>query len=44
VEKMDEGERWVNVGGRKDFLVGTGDRVIIETAGGGGWGFPGGNR
>lgn len=34
------GDRWVNIGGRKDFRVKTGDRVIIETAGGGGWGAP----
>lgn len=39
VEKtVDGGERLVNIGGRKDFLVKEGDRVIIETPGGGGWG------
>lgn len=38
VEKNGEGERWVNIGGRKDFRVEAGDRVIIETPGGGGWG------
>ena len=32
------GERWVNIGGREDFKVQTGDRVVIETPGGGGWG------
>lgn len=42
VEKMGEGkERWVNIGGRKDFKVNAGDKVIIETPGGGGWGTPG---
>ena len=39
VEKIPTGgERWVNIGGRKDFKVQTGDKVIIETPGGGGWG------
>ncbi|KAH7313023.1 Hydantoinase B/oxoprolinase-domain-containing protein [Rhexocercosporidium sp. MPI-PUGE-AT-0058] len=39
VEKIPGGgERWVNIGGRKDFKVQTGDRVVIETPGGGGWG------
>lgn len=39
VEKMGEGEeRLVNIGGRKDFQVREGDRVIIETPGGGGYG------
>lgn len=42
VEKMHGGgQRLVNVGGRKDFRVGAGDKVIIETPGGGGWGKPG---
>lgn len=42
VERMDDGsERWVNVGGRKDFLVKKGDRFIMETPGGGGWGVAG---
>jgi 5-oxoprolinase (ATP-hydrolysing) len=39
-----DGERRVNIGGRKDFLVHTGDKVIIETPGGGGWGEPGGEK
>lgn len=34
------GERRVNIGGRKDFKVSKGDKVIIETPGGGGWGVP----
>lgn len=39
VEKLGESsERKVNIGGRKDFHVNTGDKVIIETPGGGGWG------
>ena len=43
VEKGKAGgeDRWVNIGGRKDFNVEAGDRVIIETPGGGGWGVPG---
>ncbi|KAG9243173.1 Hydantoinase B/oxoprolinase-domain-containing protein [Calycina marina] len=42
VEKMSSGEdRWVNVGGRRDFRVQAGDRFIIETPGGGGYGTPG---
>jgi len=42
VEKMEDcSERWVNIGGRKDFQVQKGDKVIIETPGGGGWGVPG---
>jgi 5-oxoprolinase (ATP-hydrolysing) len=36
-----DGDRRVNIGGRKDFLVQTGDKVVIETPGGGGWGEPG---
>jgi 5-oxoprolinase (ATP-hydrolysing) len=41
VEKMEDGsERWVNIGGRKDFQVQKGDKVIIETPGGGSWGVP----
>jgi 5-oxoprolinase (ATP-hydrolysing) len=40
VEKTKDGERWVNVGGRKDFKVQRGDRFILETPGGGGWGAP----
>ena len=36
VEKLKGGEeRWVNIRGRKDFIVREGDRVIIETPGGG---------
>ncbi|KAI9742373.1 MAG: hypothetical protein M1818_003906 [Claussenomyces sp. TS43310] len=38
VERLENGERWVNVGGRKDFRVNPGDRFIMETPGGGGWG------
>lgn len=41
VENMDGGkERWVNVGGRKDFKVRKGDKFIVETPGGGAWGKP----
>ena len=39
VEKLlDCGDRYVNLGGRKDFRVQKGDKFIIETPGGGGWG------
>ena len=39
VEKLPNGEdRYVNVGGRKDFRVRKGDKFVIETPGGGGWG------
>ncbi|EHK97714.1 hypothetical protein M7I_6498 [Glarea lozoyensis 74030] len=45
VEKLSDGsERRVNIGGRKDFKVNTGDKVIIETPGGGGWGVPGSEK
>ncbi|KAH6717157.1 Hydantoinase/oxoprolinase-domain-containing protein [Leptodontidium sp. MPI-SDFR-AT-0119] len=45
VEKIPNGgERWVTVGGRKDFKVQTGDRVVIETPGGGGWGEAGSEK
>ena len=45
VEKLQDGaERWVNIGGRKDFHVQQGDKVIIETPGGGGWGESGGQQ
>ena len=41
VEKLKDGaDRYVNVGGRKDFRVQKGDKFIIETPGGGGWGRP----
>ncbi|KAH8597264.1 Hydantoinase B/oxoprolinase-domain-containing protein [Bisporella sp. PMI_857] len=41
LEKTQSGEeRAVNIGGRKDFHIQAGDRVIIETPGGGGWGIP----
>lgn len=41
VEKLEDGrDRWVNVGGRKDFAVKAGDKFVIETPGGGGWGSP----
>ena len=44
VEATEDGERKVNVGGRKDFRVKKGDRFVIETPGGGGWGVVGGQR
>jgi 5-oxoprolinase (ATP-hydrolysing) len=45
VERLSDGsKRKVNIGGRKDFKVNTGDKVIIETPGGGGWGLPGSEK
>ncbi|KAG6373067.1 hypothetical protein JVT61DRAFT_1834 [Boletus reticuloceps] len=36
----EEGERRVNIGGKATVLMGKGDRLLIETPGGGGWGLP----
>ncbi|RDW56841.1 hypothetical protein BP5796_12908 [Coleophoma crateriformis] len=38
VRKTEQGERWCRLGGRKDFKIATGDRFVIQTPGGGGWG------
>lgn len=36
----DGGERWVNIGSRGQINMKTGDRCVIHTPGGGGWGVP----
>jgi len=32
--------RIINIGGKATVLMGKGDRLVIETPGGGGWGSP----
>ena len=34
----DVGPRHVNIGGKASIFMGKGDRLVIETPGGGGWG------
>lgn len=42
VQKMeDSSERWVSIGSRGQINMKTGDRCVIHTPGGGGWGVPG---
>ena len=36
----DGGERWVNIGSRGQVSMQTGDRCVVYTPGGGGWGVP----
>ncbi|KAF4806266.1 hypotheticall protein [Colletotrichum siamense] len=36
----DGGERWINIGPRGQVDMKTGDRCVIHTPGGGGWGIP----
>ncbi|KAK7993068.1 hypothetical protein PG991_016247 [Apiospora marii] len=36
----EEGERWINIGSRGQVDMRTGDRCVIHTPGGGGWGRP----
>lgn len=36
----DRGPRHVNIGGKATVFMGKGDRLLIETPGGGGWGTP----
>lgn len=36
----DLGPRHVNIGGKATVFMGKGDRLLIETPGGGGWGRP----
>jgi 5-oxoprolinase (ATP-hydrolysing) len=44
VQKMEDGsERWVSIGSRGQINMKTGDRCVIHTPGGGGWGLPGDN-
>ncbi|KAH9227124.1 hypothetical protein K456DRAFT_1754368 [Colletotrichum gloeosporioides 23] len=41
VQKMEDGgERWINIGPRGQVDMKTGDRCVIHTPGGGGWGIP----
>ncbi|KAG8221519.1 Hydantoinase B/oxoprolinase [Butyriboletus roseoflavus] len=40
VADEDQGPRHVNIGGKATVLMGKGDRLLIETPGGGGWGTP----
>ncbi|KAJ9144203.1 Hydantoinase B/oxoprolinase [Pleurostoma richardsiae] len=40
VQKTDDGERWINIGSRGQVDMKTGDRCVIHTPGGGGWGVP----
>lgn len=41
VQKMEDGsERWVDIGSRGQINMRTGDRCVIHTPGGGGWGVP----
>ena len=37
-EDEDEGPRHVNIGGKATVWMGKGDRLVIETPGGGAWG------
>ncbi|KAI0597504.1 Hydantoinase B/oxoprolinase-domain-containing protein [Biscogniauxia sp. FL1348] len=40
VQKTDEGDRWINIGSRGQVDMKEGDRCVIHTPGGGGWGVP----
>ncbi|KAF9240045.1 Hydantoinase B/oxoprolinase [Melanogaster broomeanus] len=40
LEFEDQGPRHVNIGGKATVFMGKGDRLLIETPGGGGWGDP----
>ena len=41
VQKQEDGsERWVNIGSRGQVDMKEGDRCVIHTPGGGGWGVP----
>ena len=39
-EKSDMGMRDINIGGKASVFMGKGDRLLIETPGGGAWGVP----
>jgi len=39
-----EGERWINLGGKNTASMGVGERIVVCTPGGGGWGVKGGER
>ncbi|KAI1336859.1 Hydantoinase B/oxoprolinase-domain-containing protein [Xylariaceae sp. FL0016] len=40
VQKTEDGERWINIGSRGQVDMKEGDRCVIHTPGGGGWGAP----
>lgn len=40
IRQEEEGERHINIGGKGTLWMGKGDRLLIETPGGGGWGLP----
>lgn len=40
----DDGLRYINIGGKATIRMGKGDRLVIETPGGGAWGAPDPNR
>ncbi len=42
VRRMQGGERWVNMGAKNMVRMQAGDRCVIHTPGGGGWGDPAG--
>lgn len=45
VQKMEDGgERWINIGPRGQVDMKIGDRCVIHTPGGGGWGIPDGDE
>lgn len=44
VAEEDQGPRHINIGGKATIFMGKGDRLLIETPGGGGWGIPGGGQ
>ena len=39
-EDSDIEPRYINIGGKATVYMGKGDRLLIETPGGGGWGAP----
>ncbi|KAL1677529.1 Hydantoinase B/oxoprolinase [Schizophyllum commune] len=40
VVEGDDSPRYINIGGKATVWMGKGDRLVIETPGGGGWGVP----
>lgn len=43
-DKDEEEERWINLGGKNTAAMGVGERIVVCTPGGGGWGAIGGER
>ena len=43
-EAKGGGERWVSLGGKNSVPMGRGERIVVITPGGGGWGVEGGER